>query len=72
MSVDPDKDEKSGDELRREGNDFARNADVEEVGNPGGNEGDEEEYVTQQWALQDRDEDKNEGGDNNDDDDDGG
>ncbi len=47
-------DEKSSDQLREEGRQFADNADVEEVGNPGGNPGDEEEYVTQQWALQDK------------------
>ena len=47
--------EPSGDDLRAEGDRFATSADVEEVGNPGGNEGDEREYVTQQWALQDKD-----------------
>lgn len=45
----------SGDELRDEGGRFAEAADVEEVGGNSESPGDEEEYVTQQWALQDRD-----------------
>lgn len=55
MPIDPDPpEEKSGDELRAEGQEFAEAAQVEEVGNPGGTPGDEAEYVTQQWVLQDK------------------